>query len=176
MFASSTYLYVLQGRVSPLYFRLSDGNLQGRLPGGGGTFALLSDNKLIHGPGHGNNTWAQSRTFHLQESNATTGTSITRHSRAHRMLVNGSDRYVIVRDAVKASGSVSWVRTLVEPDTLILAGNTLFVGGRNTVMAINKSDGSVVKQWEVDGDVHALAFADGRLMVSTHTGKIYGFE
>ena len=92
------------------------------------------------------------------------------------MLVNGSDRYVIVRDAVKASGSASWVRTLVEPDTLILAGNTLFVGGRNTVMAINKSDGSVVKQWEVDGDVHALAFADGRLMVSTHTGKIYGFE
>ena len=176
MLASSTYLYVLQGRVSPLYFRLSDGNLQGRLPGGGGTFALLSDNKLIHGPGHGNNTWAQSRTFHLQESNATTGTSITRHSRAHRMLVNGSDRYVIVRDAVKASGSASWVRTLVEPDTLILAGNTLFVGGRNTVMAINKSDGSVVKQWEVDGDVHALAFADGRLMVSTHTGKIYGFE
>ena len=177
LLATSNHLFALQGRVSPLYFTLSDGNLKGRLPGGGGTFALLTDDdKLIHGPGHGNNSWAKSRTYHLQETNATTGAAISRHSRAHRMLAQGSERFSLIRDAVQASGGPSWFNTLPEPNTLILCGTTLYVGGKNTVIAYNKSNGIILNQWTVKGDVHALAMADNRLLVSTHSGHIYCFQ
>mgnify|MGYP000114927089 FL=1 len=174
MLASASKLFVLQGRVSPVYFNLADGNLQGRLQGGGGTFALLTpDDKLIHGPGHGNNTWAKDRTYHLQESNAANGSAITRHSRAHRVLVNGANRYYIIRDAVKCS---AWVQTLPDPECLIMVGNTIFVGAKNTVVAYNATNGTEQKRFTVAGHVHALAFADGRLIASTSAGKIYAFK
>ncbi len=177
LLASPTHLFALQGRVSPLSFNITNGSLIGRLPGGGGTFALLTaDDKLIHGPGHGNNSWAGSRTFHLQETDTTTSASITRHSRAHRMLVNGSNRYVIIRDAIQATGASSWVQTIPEANTLILAGTRLYVGGRNTVVAIDTASGTIARQWTVEGDVHALVMAGGRLFASTHSGRIHVFE
>ena len=141
------------------------------------TFALLTaDDKLIHGPGHGNNSWASDRTFHLAENNASTNAAITRHSRAHRMLVNGANRYTIIRDAVQGSGGISWVQTLPEPNCLILAGTRLYVGGRNTVAAYDANSGSLLRQWTVEGDVHALVMADSRLFASTHSGRIHVFE
>jgi len=177
MLASSDRLFVLQGRVSPISFQLSDGASLGRLPGGGGTFAVLTpDSKLIHGPGHGNNTWAKSRTFHLQESNAVSRANIARHSRAHRVLVNGSTRYYVIREAIQATGGRSWVQTMREPETLILGGTILYVGGRNEIRCFHASNGSLLRTLPVEGVVHCLALADGRLFASTHSGKIYAFE
>jgi outer membrane protein assembly factor BamB len=177
MLASSDRLFVLQGRVSPISFQLSNGNLLGRLPGGGGTFAVLTpDDKLIHGPGHGNNDWAKSRTFHLQESNAITKADLTRHSRAHRVLVNGSTRYYVIREAIQATGGSSWVQTMQEPETLILGGSTLYVGGKNEIRCYHASSGVLLRTLPVHGVVHCLALADGRLFASTHSGRIYAFQ
>jgi len=176
MLASGSRLFVLQGRVSPAYFDTSNGNLLGRVEGGGGTFALITpDDKIIHGPGHGNNTWAKDRTHHLAENNVS-GTAVTRHSRAHRLLVDGSNRYYIIDDGVSAQGGVSWVQTLSDPDCLIKVGNTLFVGGKNVVVAYNAATGTEQKRFTVMGNVHALAFSDGRLFASTSVGKIYSFN
>jgi outer membrane protein assembly factor BamB len=141
MLASSDRLFVLQGRVSPISFQLSNGNLLGRLPGGGGTFAVL-----------------------------------TPHSRAHRVLVNGSTRYYVIREAIQATGGSSWVQTMQEPETLILGGTTLYVGGKNEIRCYHASSGVLLRTLPVHGVVHCLALADGRLFASTHSGRIYAFQ
>ena len=176
MLATNDRLFILQGRVSPLVFTLSTGSLHGRLPGGGGTFAVITGNNLIHGPGHGNNTWAKDRIYHLQESEGSTRTSVTRHSRAHRVLINGSNRYYLIRNAVQATGGNSWVGTLHQPECLIMGGTTLYVGSKNLVTAYNSASGTILRQLAVEGDVYGLAIADGKLFATTHAGKIYCFN
>ncbi len=57
--------------------------------------------------------------------------------------------------------------------SLILAGETLFAGGKGSIAAIDTKNGKIIWQYPVDGIVHGLAVADGRLFVSCDTGKIY---
>jgi outer membrane protein assembly factor BamB len=63
-----------------------------------------------------------------------------------------------------------------EPETLILGGTTLYVGGKNEIRCYHASSGSLLRTLPVEGVVHCLALADGRLFASTHSGKIYAFE
>ncbi|MBN1806339.1 MAG: PQQ-binding-like beta-propeller repeat protein [Sedimentisphaerales bacterium] len=51
MLASDEQLYVPTGRTNPAIFTREDGSLAGRLPSGGGTFALLAKDVLVTGPG-----------------------------------------------------------------------------------------------------------------------------
>ncbi|MHC4753246.1 MAG: outer membrane protein assembly factor BamB family protein, partial [Planctomycetota bacterium] len=53
MLASDERLYVPTGRANPMIFARADGNLLGELPSAGGTFALLTENILVTGPGRG---------------------------------------------------------------------------------------------------------------------------
>jgi outer membrane protein assembly factor BamB len=50
------------------------------------------------------------------------------------------------------------------------------VGAHNQVLAYDTATGNVLAVLPVDGDAYALAIADGRLFVSTHTGKIHCFD
>ncbi len=61
------------------------------------------------------------------------------------------------------------------PDALILAGNTLFAGGKNQVVAVDAATGKKLWSGKVDGMAKGLAVADGRLLVSTDKGLIYCF-
>ena len=58
---------------------------------------------------------------------------------------------------------------------LILAGDTVLVGGQRTVTAIRAANGDIVWTNAVDGQVRGLAAADGRLLASTSTGQIACF-
>ncbi len=58
---------------------------------------------------------------------------------------------------------------------LILAGSTVVAGGRGTVTAIDAAGGQVLWHSEVDGEAQGLAVSDGRLVVSTDTGRIACF-
>jgi len=49
--ASDERLYVPTGRTNPFIFARSDGRVLGELPSAGGTFALLTENVLVTGPG-----------------------------------------------------------------------------------------------------------------------------
>ena len=60
-------------------------------------------------------------------------------------------------------------------DALILAGDTLFAGGEGQVLAFNAVDGKRLWQGRVRGTARGLAVANGRLLVSTTTGGVYGF-
>ncbi len=61
------------------------------------------------------------------------------------------------------------------PDALILAGNTLFAGGKNQVVAVDATTGKQLWNGKVEGTAKGLAVADGRLLVSTDKGLIYCF-
>ncbi len=56
--------------------------------------------------------------------------------------------------------------------SLIVAGNTVLVGGQGTVTAVDGEKGNVLWQDKVPGQVRSLAAADGRLLASTTEGRI----
>ena len=55
-----------------------------------------------------------------------------------------------------------------------MAGETIFVGGENKVVAYS-AEGKEVWTGEVQGKAYALAASDGRLFVGTDHGRIYCF-
>jgi len=59
---------------------------------------------------------------------------------------------------------------------LIVAGDTIFVGVDGGVRGLSARDGKELWKAAVDGKAGGLAFAGGRLFVSTDTGKIYCFS
>jgi len=60
--------------------------------------------------------------------------------------------------------------------TVIVAGDKIYTGGRDVVSAVSADARRIVWSQEVEGTAHGLAVADGRLYVSTDTGKIYCFS
>ena len=58
---------------------------------------------------------------------------------------------------------------------MILAGDVLFAGGTNKVIAYSTTNGNELWRRAVDGRARGLAAADGRLFVSTDTGSILMF-
>ena len=71
--------------------------------------------------------------------------------------------------------SVKWSVSSRSDAELILCENLVIAGGRGTVSAYNRNNGEPVWDVKVDGKASGLAVADGRLYVSTDTGKIYCF-
>lgn len=171
--ADSNNIYVTQGKNTPAAFSLSAVSHLGNFSGCGGTYATITAaGKLFHGPGH--NT--SNRTDHITESTASSRSLTTRHDHLSRIIVSGSNSYKILRDAVTASGGVTWTQAMEKPVTMILGGTTLYVGARAKVIAIDTATGNVLKILNVQGDAYSLALANGKLFASTTMGKVYCFE
>ena len=62
------------------------------------------------------------------------------------------------------------------PHSLILAGNVLFVGGDDKVAGFASGSGRLLWSGPVHGKAHGLAFAGGKLFVSTDKGNIHCFS
>ena len=73
----------------------------------------------------------------------------------------------------KAAACTKWETPHGRAYTLIMAGDTLAVGGKGTVTTLAAETGRVLWKDEVKGQARALAAADGRLLVSTTEGRIY---
>ena len=73
------------------------------------------------------------------------------------------------------SDCVLWRSECRHPLSLVLAGDVLYAGGRDSVAAYSTTDGA--KSWSapVTGQALGLAVADGRLFVSTDEGAIHCF-
>jgi len=173
LLADNAHLFVTQGRNTPASFSLPQLSLSGKMSGGGATYATLSaDGALFHGPSHSGGH----RTDHIQESNGSTRASIGQHDFVNRIIIDGSDRYSLIRDLVSATGSNTWTQGVDKPISLIKGGSTLYVGSRNKVTVINSINGAVIKIFTVEGNVYSLAIANGKLLASTDRGKIYCFK
>jgi len=59
---------------------------------------------------------------------------------------------------------------------VIVAGTGVVVGGENIVTVLDRQSGQVRFSSKVDGEVRALAVANGRLIAGTHTGRIICFS
>jgi len=68
-----------------------------------------------------------------------------------------------------------WTVESACPHDLILAGNVLFAGGDDSVAAFSAENGRRLWSAPVEGKAHGLAFANGRLLVSTDLGRIHCF-
>ncbi|MCG3198124.1 MAG: Outer membrane protein assembly factor BamB [bacterium] len=70
---------------------------------------------------------------------------------------------------------VLWSKECAHPYSLILAGETLFAGGTDSVGGFSTETGEQVWRADVVGRALDLAVADGRLYVSTDKGRIHAF-
>ena len=70
---------------------------------------------------------------------------------------------------------VKWSRKSGLEDAILIAGKTVFAGGKDKVAAFDAKTGKDVWSMKVEGGVRGLAVSNGRLLTSTTTGKIYCF-
>lgn len=173
----ATYFFQPQGRLAPIQFRLDNGSRIGRLPGGGGSWALVTpDGSTMHGPGIG---FGSSRS-RFSEDNATTLASIREFPAASAVIANASNVFLVIDRKVqklpRAGGAALWTADLPEAACLILGGTTLFAGGDGLVRAYDSANGTLLWSTPVEGTVHNLAIANGSLYASTSAGKVYAFR
>ncbi|MCX7049071.1 MAG: PQQ-binding-like beta-propeller repeat protein [Candidatus Sumerlaeota bacterium] len=85
------------------------------------------------------------------------------------------DKLAAERKAISTEGT-KWQTPCASADALILAGQTLFAGGADTVTAFDAASGRSVWSAAVGGKARGLAVAGGRLLVSTDKGAIHCFS
>jgi hypothetical protein len=226
LLASKTRLYVPAGRNNPAVCDVQDGKRLRVVEGAGGTYALLTGDLLVFGPGKTGQLGAveegagdQLATFqgnHIvvtaQRSYLHSDTEVTALDRARYLELARERRRLTTEQAAlakklkqagkKGAGDASpddikarltelgrrideattaldrcqlWKVPSAWPHSLLLAGDTLVLGGRNEVAGLRVADGSVAWRLPVDGIAHGLAAAQGALYVSTDKGAIHRF-
>ncbi|MBN2592511.1 MAG: PQQ-binding-like beta-propeller repeat protein [Sedimentisphaerales bacterium] len=108
--ASDERLYVPTGRTNPFIFARADGKSLKELPSGGGTFALLTENVLVTGPGR--------REKELNASNVETRDKIATFG-GLRMLVGGPTAYMQSENQLSAFDRVSYLKLSREQSSLV---------------------------------------------------------
>ncbi len=203
LLASLGRLFVPTGRTAPQSYGRTGGEDLGRMPGGGvdsrggGSFAVLADEMLVHAAENGE----------LQFSGADAPEKIA-SAAGLGLLVHGPTLYVLTRDRLRAVDRALYLemgrlkakknRTAEEqkrlqeldgeqkpylkwdvpcnnPYELILAGRILFVGGDDRVVAYRAGDGKIAWTGPVAGKAYGMAAAGSPLLVSTDTGGIWCF-
>jgi len=164
-----------QGRVAPLVFDRLPGKGTGRLPGGGGSFVLMTeDAKVMHGPG------VDSRRGAIGGIDAKTRAKIAAFPQGTALVVAGDTAYTLTATSLTASDWAKrqqrWTVATAHPYSLIMAGGTLYAGGQDEVAAFSAKDGERLWARPIVGKAHGLAVAGGRLFVSTDSGRIYAFR
>lgn len=178
----STFLYQPQGRLSPVQFNIADGTRAGRLPGGGGSWALVTpDGSTLHGPGFGNQGGITSnRSSHFKEDNATTRAAIREFPAATAVIATSTNLFMIldrkIQKLPRAGGTALWTGDLPGASCLILGGTTLYAGGEGFVRAFDSATGNQIWSATVTGTIHNLALANGSLFASGSDGKIHAFR
>lgn len=225
LLASNERLYVPTGRTNPFIFARSDGRVLGELPSAGGTFALLTENVLVTGPGrrstelnaadvdtrgkvamfgglrmlvNGPTAYMQSekklsaldRSRYLQLSRERTRLSQQQNKirdRLRKIGRNAAEAKPLQKQAATLGTQMSelskqmkacyrWTVSCQYPYTMIMAGDTLFLGGENEIAAIDASNGKTIWTAPVDGKAYGLSVINGGLFVSTDKGRIYCFR
>jgi outer membrane protein assembly factor BamB len=84
-------------------------------------------------------------------------------------------KYITLRDKEQKvwDQSVKWRAKCPHSGAMALTKTLLFTGGQDSVSAFDINSGKTVWSAKVDGEAKGLAAANGRVLVSTDTGKIY---
>ena len=174
MLLSDSKIYMPGGRSTPFYFDRNSGKRLGQFAKGNGmgTFALLADNRIFHGPAD--------RSGGVLTEASLSGDRAASHADALDMIVDSQVMYLLTSNRVTAmtrsNRRLLWSQKVEGGASMILAGETLYVGSRNKVAALNASNGRVQWSDSVPGNPLGLAVANGALLVSTETGAILSFS
>jgi len=173
MLAADDRLFVPQGRVPPLMFDRATGKSLGSVQGGGGCFVILTeDEHLLHGPGN--------KTGWITDSNAQSRAKVASFAGGNAMVVDVDTAYLLTDTQLIAVNRKTrkpiWTVPCDCPYELILAGDTLFAGGRDRVAAFAAKDGTLLWEGDVRGKAFGLAVAGGRLLISTDEGAVHTFR
>ena len=179
LLANSGRLFVPSGKAYPEVYSLSTGAHLSSIKSStrdGGCWALLSPS--------GDDFWfgsSYSSSGSLMGSyDAGNGSYLGGIAGADSMIADTNFIYYVTdSDAVKLRRSDNesvWSTPVACPTALIKAGDMVFCGGSNRVVALDDTTGSVLWQGAVSGKVYGLAVADSRLYVSTDNGVIAVFS
>jgi len=205
---SPSRLYVPTGRTPPHIYDRTGGEQIAPFPGkgqqrsgcpeGGGCYAVLVDDLLVHGGGE---------TGGMQVINARSREKLI-STAGTRMLAKGPIAYILRNDRLCAldrahyleltrleqkkkktpedekriaelggdsRAYLKWEVPCASPYELIMAGGTIFAGGGGRVVAYGAADGKQLWSGEIMGTAYGLAVCGGRLFASTDQGLIYCF-
>jgi outer membrane protein assembly factor BamB len=173
MAASNELLIAPQGRIPPMLFELAEGNPSGTLAGGGGSFVMVaSDQTIYHGPGN--------KTGWVTVSDPKTGKAVETYKGFNASVLGDRLEYRLSDNRVTAfdrkSKATLWTTGVPNSHDLVLNGETVFVGGRDEVVALDANHGTQVWNGTVDGDAYLLVVAGGSLLVSTNAGVVHCFR
>ena len=73
-------------------------------------------------------------------------------------------------------GGTIWKKQIKETCSMIIADNSLIIGGNGKVAIINATNGDLKWEGKVSGNVYGLSVANGNLYASTDKGNIYCFS
>jgi len=175
MLATSDRLVVMQGRSAPIMFDRASGGTLGRAGKQGGCIALITkDEQLFYGPG------PKSGEISASKKMGQSTDKLASYAGARAMVAAGTISYIAKDSELLAvdrtSGKNLWRVKGSYHYGLILAGKTVFAGGKNEVAAFDAEDGAKVWSAPVNGRAHGLTVANGSLYVSTDRGDIVCFR
>ncbi len=167
-------LIIPQGRISPLLFDRTNGSRLGNLPGGGGvTIVLTEDGNIVRTEGGRASRPGQVGVFNGKER-------IASFPRGRSIVVRKDFFFVIdgqkLFAAKRMTNELVWEVEVDEPLELIMVGESLIVGGRDHVTAVDSQDGAVSWSAKTDGRVFGLSFANQTLVASTDKANIYAYS
>ncbi len=203
LLASRTNLFVPTGRTAPIAFDRCSGKPLGSLGNLGGCFALLLDDMLAYGPSEdgqlhisapasrekilstpGLRMVAKGDRVYVLKQNALcaldrstyveTGRQIAQLRAKKNKTEDDKERLKALERQQRPSRK--WQVACSCPYALIMAGDTLFAGGENQVVAHGADDGRQRWVGAVSGKAYGLAVASRRLFVSTDQGAIHCFR
>jgi len=207
--ASPRRLFIPTGRTPPHIYERDDGRQVAAFPGGGqqksgtpeggGCFAVLVEDQLVHAGGEKGG---------IQITDATSREKIVWTS-GLRLVARGPTAYVLDHDRLTALDRnrhieltrlqqkkektaedekriaeldrdkrawLKWEVPCSSPYELIMAGDVIFVGEENRVVAYRAADGKQLWAGRVEGKAYCLAASGGQLFVGTDTGTIHCFK
>lgn len=204
MLASPSRLFMPTGRSAPQTFDRRNGDALGGLPGAGGSFALVLKDMIVHG-GSEDSRLKIARPDTREQIVSTEAIRMLAEGpmvfflRDETLSALDRDRYLELSREIRGLSAIraenrteaqqarlteavqerdSCQRWSVEcdcPYEMIKAGDLIFTGGVEKVVARNASDGEIRWEAPVSGKAYGLAISDGRLYVSTDKGLIYCF-
>jgi outer membrane protein assembly factor BamB len=173
MLLGAEHIVSPQGRAPPQLFARDDGKPVGSLSGGGGSFALLTEEgEVLHGPGN-KGGW-------LTGSRENSREPFTSFERGVSIIVHGSTAYLLDGTGVtaidRATQQPQWKVALRMGEELILAGSTLIVGGEGYVAALAAASGELKWASHIMGRGRGVVAVQGQLIVSTDRGELAVFS
>ena len=147
LLASDERLYVPTGRTNPFIFAKTDGSSLGELPSAGGTFALLTENVLVTGPGRGSKE--------LDASDVETRDKIATFG-GLRMLVSGPTAYMQSEKQLSAFDRGAYLEFSKERNRLIRRRDAI-------KERLKKTDKNTPEAKQLQGEIGTLATQIGEL-------------